>query len=668
VSRAAVVVVLVLAGGTALACAGPSSRWGVTSRGGVSWLVTPCGAPFFSIGVNAVNEGGPPEPVRVPYFWRTTYSDYAAWLAATRARIRGWGFNTAGATSLPPDVLGMPAIPDLQLGLMAGFHWGDPFAPRMGRRMRETARRFVAPYAGSAERIGYFPDNEVGWWNGALFSFYLEKDPRNHTKRKLITLLRRHYDDDWSSFTRDFVPPSGVASFADLLHRPGPTPSLRPGGAGIRVVRRWTAIVAERYYRLVHDALHAADPDALVFSDRLPIYYDPDAVRAMVPYVDVIATNYNLDSPDGWVARYYFDGLRRLSGGKPVLVSEWFFAAHENRSGNRNNGHLMAVETQAERARGAAAAAESFARVPTIVGAHWFQFYDHPRGGRDDGEDYNFGLVDIDDRPYAPLVDAFAAVNPRLAALHRAARAAPATRFAIPRARIDARDRSLVDWPKARALVPGIVAEPGDIPFGDLYLAWDDDGISLAVIGMDYYAPELLPRGVPIPRSEAFHVDWGLDAGGGERRLTLSVGPPRVVSGRADYVMRADLCEMDTEPCAAVPGAVATYFGADQPRITAEVHVPWKALGVDGPPRRALRTTLAVTGFHRGRRMWTDGGWRRVPLARTGSPVGPSRTAGIDGRERLVARGLRFAASCKDGCRSPCSSPSPRACRTRCPT
>ena len=77
-----------------------------------------------------------------------------------------------------------------------------------------------------------------------------------------------------------------------------------------------------------------------------------------------------------------FDGLEKLSGGKPVLVSEWFFAAQQNRTGNRNNGHLMTVETQAERAAGAAAATENFAAIPEIVGAHWFQYYDHPKGGR----------------------------------------------------------------------------------------------------------------------------------------------------------------------------------------------------------------------------------------------------------------------------------------------
>ena len=180
-------------------------------------------------------------------------------------------------------------------------------------------------------------------------------------------------------------------------------------------MRRWTGIIAEHYYRLVHDALREADPDALILGDRLPIYYDPVAVRAMVPYVDVISTNYNVDSADGWIARYFFDGLRQLAPRTPVLISEWFFAAHENRSGNRNNGHLMTVPTQAERTRGAIAAAQRFAREPQIVGIHWFQYYDHPTGGRTDGEDYNFGLVDIDDRPYEGLVEAFSRVNPSLA-------------------------------------------------------------------------------------------------------------------------------------------------------------------------------------------------------------------------------------------------------------
>jgi len=94
-----------------------------------------------------------------------------------------------------------------------------------------------------------------------------------------------------------------------------------------------------------------------VLGDRLPLYYNQDAVRALRGQVDVLSSNYNVDTPDGWVAPYYFEGLRRLVD-VPVLVSEFFFAANQNRSGNRNNGHLMTVETQADRSRGAMAAAK----------------------------------------------------------------------------------------------------------------------------------------------------------------------------------------------------------------------------------------------------------------------------------------------------------------------
>src|SRR5205085_9707044 len=97
-----------------------------------------------------------------------------------------------------------------------------------------------------------------------------------------------------------------------------------------------------------------------------------------------------------------------------------------NRSGNSNNGHLMTVATQAERAKGAAAATRNFARIPAVVGSQWFQYYDHPKGGRADGEDYDFGLVDTDDRPYQRLTAALADANREAPAIHAAAAPPPA--------------------------------------------------------------------------------------------------------------------------------------------------------------------------------------------------------------------------------------------------
>lgn len=591
----------------------PHAQWHTTVQGGVHWLVTPCGERFYSIGVNVLEGGHPmrlPEG-RIAYHWGTFYPDLDAWGQLAHERLLAWGFNTAGGWSLHPTVLRLPATPYLELGRTARFHWFDPLHPSTAEHMRAWAHRMVAPYKGNPYRIGYFTDNEVGWWNGPLFTYYLKQPATNHTKQHLMVFLRDYYGDDWERFTRDFVPPPGIASFQHLLHNKGVFPQLRPGSEGVQVVRQWTGIIAGHYYRLAHDALRQADPEALILGDRLPIYYDPIAVRAMIPYVDVISTNYNVDSPDGWLARYFFDGLRQLAGDKPVLVSEWFFAAHENRSGNRNNGHLMTVATQTERARGAMVAAERFAREPQIVGMHWFQYYDHPQGGRDDGEDYNFGLVDINDRPYETLVEASRDINLRVADIHQQARPTPRHPphgpLQLPKAAIDARDHSLAEWPKEQALIAPVVTPEPEIAFGDLYVAWNASGLHLGVIAMDYYDPDLLAYDGEFPLEEAFRIDWGVDAGAGPQRFALYIIPPKLSTDQINTKMRSLLCRMDHSGCEPVPAAVATYFGSEQPRITAEVFLPWQAFGVAEPPRGALRMTLAVTAWHRSRWMSMSG-------------------------------------------------------------
>jgi len=593
----------------------PSSRWSLASVGGRAWLITPCGKRFFSIGVNVVDGGASFRGTdRLHYAWQTSAPDLAAWIREVRGRLVRWGFNTVGAWSLAPAALRLPAVIDLELGRSARFPWFDPFDPRMPEIMRATARTLTAPYRHSPYRIGYFSDNEVGWWGGALFTYYSAQPAANHTKQRWVAVLRAHYGGDFARFAAEFVPPPGVDSWDALLQARAMT-RLRPGSRGIDVVRRWTGIVADRYYRLAGAAIHAADPEALYLGDRLPIYYDPAALRAEARYADVVSTNYNVDSPDGWVAPYYFRGMRELSGGRPVLVSEWFYAARENRTGNRNNGHLMTVDTQAQRAAGAAAAAAAFARVPELIGLHWFQYYDDPQGGRADGEDYDFGLVDARDRPYERLVAGLGRINPALAAIHQAAplpQAQPARPLVIPRATIDPADRSLAGWPKPAALLPPLNGRPGEVAFGEAYLGWSARGLALATIGQDYYDLDLLAAGGAFPLGEAFRVQLGVDAGAGPRRFTLYFIPPRsMVRGRAPLVSRfcrGASAEHRGSACPPVPGAVAISFGANQPRITGEVLIPWSALGLSRPPRSGrIRADVSATAWHRSRWMSLSG-------------------------------------------------------------
>ena len=197
----------------------------------------------------------------------------------------------------------------------------------------------------------------------------------------------------------------------------------------------------------------------------------------------------------------------------------------------------MTVATQQERALGAGRAAQLLAAAPNVIGVHWFQYADEPTGGRADGEDYNFGLVDIDDRPYGKLIRALRGEQPPGALGHGSAYRAPnPERIGTSSCRgptSSRRRRRLADWPKAASLVP-MIASSSEVPFGDVHLAWDDLGLFLATIAMDYYAPELLGPLAEFPRSEAFRIALGVEAGGGPRRIELRVVPHRVSADRPE--------------------------------------------------------------------------------------------------------------------------------------
>ena len=230
----------------------------------------------------------------------------------------------------------------------------------------------------------------------------------------------------------------------------------------------------------MRDTIRKFDPDALYLGDRYQSFYYPEVVAASRPYVDVVSTNLNASWNDGTFIRSYLDTLHALTG-KPVLVSEFYMAAKENRSGNKNAvGGFPIVSTQQQRAQALSNTLRSLARLPYVVGADWFQYYDEPPHGRKlDGEDYNFGLVDIHDQPYEEVTDAFdaldlttikSAAGPRIG---RHARRAPCPSGPIPGVSIHARTGGLGSrarfCPARHAASNGRplrMLEPGSVVFG----------------------------------------------------------------------------------------------------------------------------------------------------------------------------------------------------------
>ena len=616
-----------------------SHAWRVTVENGVHWLVAPNGEKFYGSGVNGVDAGSPPEEVegRPAYYLWNLYGSVDRWAETVRDRLGRWGFNHLGAWNFAVEQIGLPYVANLDLGRWSEALWFDAFDPGLPARVRECAQRLTAPHRDNGLRIGYFPDNEVGWWNTSLFEFYLSKGWENHSKRLLWQLLHDRYHGAWTALLEDWVPVPASSGF-ESLRDAGVALRLRPGGAGIHLVNRFTFLCAERYYQLMHDGLRAADPQALIFSDRLPIYYSQDAVRAMAPYVDVIAVNYDLDGPDGWLARYFFEGLATLTG-KPVLISEFFCAAMENRTGNKNTGHLLKVATQTERAKVVQQALQNFARFPHIVGSHWFQYYDEPQGGRSDGEDYNMGLVDIYDQPYEELVASFERTNSTLGQVHAHAKPLgsqrPGCRGAIPEScHLDVNDGSLADWDKDKTLLREFSAAPPHVPFGDLYLTWNVQGLYLATIGMDYVNPEDLAYDGEFPLSETYQVH--LLVLFGERAHHYAVhfipqeaafSPGDSTNARGSLILAPRLYTYSSDGAVRpLRGATVQHLKAESPRISCEACFPPQLFNLASFKKgMELNMNIVVISHYRGQEMfWSEGtanntfarpqGWRRITL------------------------------------------------------
>jgi hypothetical protein len=226
-----------------------------------------------------------------------------------------------------------------------------------------------------------------------------------------------------------------------------------------------------------------------VLGERYPEYYTVRQAAIAGRYNDVLSANLGAWTNDGWVSPNWVGSMTRVSG-RPVLVSEFYIAAEDNTSGNANaHGGFPIVRTQRERTAAYAAQVRQMAAMPAIVGWHWFQYYDEPPRGRHDGEDYNMGLVDVENRPY-PIVSTTAEVNTAAVAAHAhaALRILPTVpRFSVPAAPAPTVDGVLLDWDKTRSWLPGARGEPLNVPLGDMFVSASRGRLSVALIYQDMF-------------------------------------------------------------------------------------------------------------------------------------------------------------------------------------
>ena len=467
------------------------------------------------------------DPAKPAYSAWREHQTVTDWSNVTLARLKSRGFTTIGGWS---DYAGlkrsaemdMPYTIVLHLGSSSGAPWWDMWDPKIIGVMEKAAHDQIMPVRDDPRLLGYYTDNELGWWNGPLFEMTLEQPDTSLQRRRLISLIRSEYSNSWSRLTRDFTP-VGAASF-DSLSRKGKL-FLKPASGGIRIVKRFVSMIAERYYALVNQTVRKYDRRSLILGDRYQSFYYPEVARASKGMVDVVSTNLNPAWTDGSFPRFLLNTLHSITD-QPLTIGEFYMCATQNRSGNKNSpSGFPLVATQQERAVGFVGALSALEGTPFVVGADWFQYADEPAFGRGDGENYNMGLVDINDSPYEEMIAAASAFNRDEAHAHAAPQNISAFAAGVPQgpeAPLTAwrPQHAMLNWDRLRGFVPATTPNP----LADLYICWTPDAIYLGV-----YAMDVLEQGLysdkRIPESD--RPEWIVTAGSARSPIRIRLGAER---------------------------------------------------------------------------------------------------------------------------------------------
>jgi hypothetical protein len=158
---------------------------------------------------------------------------------------------------------------------------------------------------------------------------------------------------------------------------------------------------------MVGVALRKHDPNHMNMGIRFggdPPDYLIKAARAF----DVYSANIYAYEPVAQMKKAY------EIAGRPIIIGEFHFGVPADGLG----AGLVQVRDQRERGVGYRYYVEQAAAHSAFVGAGWYIGVDESATGRNDGENYNIGFLDVTDRPYVELVGAAIETHKRLYGVH----------------------------------------------------------------------------------------------------------------------------------------------------------------------------------------------------------------------------------------------------------
>ncbi|MCX7011825.1 MAG: SGNH/GDSL hydrolase family protein [Candidatus Sumerlaeota bacterium] len=422
----------------------------VEQRDGVWWLVSPEGEPFISIGLNHVA----PEMLLLPGNQEATLQRYGAdfatsggrfnsagegarkWMEEVFADMHDWGFNALGMHvpgSIDPAlyrsrVYSLPSVHAARIeGLMRNnaLETPDVFSEAFAARVESTAKAVCEACADNPLVLGYCYCDLPGWVDaqtapgfhgggspsGPWVEAIRSQGAQTEGKQAWIGLLQKHY----GSIAGAAAAYGLTASSWDELAEASDWSHPHDAGAAGRDGDAFMAMIAERWYGLLHDAIRRHDPNHLIFGDKLKYDRIPPLLYPILKqYVDMLLIQDSKETVDEQIER--FSALYKAIG-KPILSGDSGFGV-EGDGRKSHKGFL--VSSYRDVGEHYAAYLKGIMGLPFMVGWHYCGYIEGCIGSRLEAQE---GFKDPFGKPHEETVELVRAANTQAAEWHRASRA-----------------------------------------------------------------------------------------------------------------------------------------------------------------------------------------------------------------------------------------------------
>lgn len=402
------------------------------------WLVDPEGYAFLSVGVDGMRYGspGPVNGLEDLFDWLPASGDsqfeevinnrrnvtnmdfYTAnlirvygkewrdkWNSVTAGLMKKYRFNTVGNWSDlsfakktgVSYVVPLSGFPSTQVLLYRDFP--DVFSDEYKRNSEKFAEQ-LGDYKDDPYMVGYFLRNEPQWAFGYHNLGYemFGTNQQSGTKDEFIKWISERYKGDINAFNK--VWKLNLKGFEDLKLM---TLKEYPSKTANDDFYAFSTIMVKRYVDIPCDEVVKVDKNHLNLGMRYA-WLSSDLLYKAGERFDVFSINgYGINPPPT-------EEISRISG-KPIMIGEFHHGAIDRALPATG---IIGVLNQEDRAKAYRNYIEQGFARPEIVGMHYFQWIDQPFYGRSDGENYNIGVVTMNNLPYPELTNAMTITNERI--------------------------------------------------------------------------------------------------------------------------------------------------------------------------------------------------------------------------------------------------------------